>query len=117
MAQNHRFWRSVNNFIPLVAWLDNYPKHINLSDKHGIIEVPYSHTNYFFHRDVLKDLSMPYFEENLKANGIERENMDRAFTEKIVVAGHKLFINLDMVVGHVANISITKNFYKRWNSL
>lgn len=106
-----------NGFIPLVNWLDYYPKHTDLSDKQGIIEVPYSHTNYFFHRDVLKNLPKPYFEEKLTNQGLGRKNMDRAFTEKIVAAGHKLYVNLDMVVSHIANISIDKEFYDRWHKI
>lgn len=104
-----------NDFIPLVNWLDKFPEHPDVYNMSGIIEVPYSHTNGFFHRDVLKDLPRPYFEEKLIKEGLGRENMDRAFTEKITKAGHKLYVNLDMVVKHITTIGVGKEFYKRWH--
>lgn len=104
-----------NGFIPLVNWLESFPEHTDISGMQGIIEAPYSHTNYFFHRDVLKNIPKPFFEEVLKGDGFERENMDCAFMKKVASAGHKIYVNLDMVVGHIANVSVDQKFYNKFH--
>jgi len=35
--------------------------------------------------------------------------------DKIVAAGYKIYINFDVVVKHIAEIPVTREFYETWN--
>lgn len=105
---------SAGNFLPLINWADKEP--YDLRGKTGIIEVPYLHTNCFFHRKALEALAPPYYEANLSSDGLKRANhVDITFMKKFVMAGFKIYANLDVVVNHIAEVPVDRETYERWN--
>lgn len=104
------------NFLPLVNWLDSR-EHYDIMGKTGIEEVPYLHTNCFFHREVLESIPRPWYEVQITDDGLKRENhIDATFMKKIPKAGFKIYINYDMVVEHLAEVPISREVYERWNN-
>lgn len=104
-----------SNFTPLVNWLDS-KEHFDIKGKAGIVEVPYLHTNCFFHREVLEKIPRPWYEVQMTPDGMGRANhIDATFMRKIPAAGFHIFLNYDVVVKHIAEVPIGREEYERWN--
>jgi hypothetical protein len=91
--------------IPLAfAWVEGMNLHrMNLDNMTGLVEIPYSHTNLFYRREVLEEIPPPWYEAHLEPNGLERQNhVDFSFLRKIHQAGFKVMIDLDVEVKHMA---------------
>jgi hypothetical protein len=102
-------------FMPLVNWAEGR-EHFDLSTHRGIIEVPYLHSNCFFHRSALAAIKPPHYEAYLSDNGLKRKNhVDITFMKKFPAAGFPIFVNLDVVVEHLAEVAVSKEFYDTWN--
>ena len=87
-----------------------------LDFKMGIMELPYLHTNCFFNRYTLEALKPPYYEAFLSDDGLSRENhVDFTFMNKFKEKGFKIYINFDVVVQHIAQVGISRNFHETWN--
>jgi len=107
-------WPS-GDFLPLVNWAEG--ERFDLKGKSGIMEVPYYHTNCFFHREVLESIRPPYYEAHLSEDGLKRLNhVDITFMKKFITAGYKIYANLDVVVNHLAELQVDRTAYERWNS-
>jgi len=111
-----------SGFMPLCFEKDNNEPFARrgkaFDGKTGIKQLPYLHTNCFYNRHVLESLKPPYYEAYLNENGLGRANhVDYTFMRKIVDNGHKIFINFDMVVAHIAEVPIWRYNYERWNRL
>lgn len=94
----------VNDYMPLLfSWYSGlHLKKLDISDKTGVIEVPFPHTNLFYHREVLEKIPAPWYEAYLREDGLERKNhVDLDFISKIHKAGYKTYIDLDTIVGHM----------------
>lgn len=77
-------------------------KKMDLSDKTGIIEAPYAHTNLFYAREVLEKVLPPWYEAYATESGLDRKNhVDYTFLDKIKSAGYPIYIDLSTVVGHM----------------
>ena len=91
-----------NGFIPLA--FKKYLPHLvpmDLQGLTGVIEIPYPHTNLFYHREVLEKIERPWYEAHLSHNGLDRDNhVDFSFINKIHKVGYKVMIDLNCVVGH-----------------
>lgn len=89
----------------------------DMAEKIGIVEVPYAHTNLFYHREVLEAIKPPWYEAYLTEDGLNRANhVDFTFIQKLKDAGYKIYIDLDMVVEHRAEVGINKEFYQKWHN-
>lgn len=107
-------WPS-QNFLPLVNWAEG--EVFDVTNNSGIIEVPYYHTNCFFHREALEAVVPPHYEFHISEDGLKRgRHTDIDFMSKIRMAGFKLYANLDVVVSHIAEVHVNKANYERWNS-
>jgi len=74
---------------------------MDLSDKTGIVEVKYAHTNMFYAREVLEKIPKPWYEAFLSEDGLSRANhVDYDFIDKVHDAGYDTYVDLSMVVGH-----------------
>lgn len=105
----------VGDFAPLINWADGNG-HFDLTGKSGIVEVPYLHSNCFFHRDALAALTPPYYEAYLSDDGMKRKNhVDITFMSKFPAAGFPVYVNLDVVVEHLAEVAVSKEFYDTWH--
>jgi len=105
-----------SNFVPLCFEEKDGVRVKAFDNKTGIMELPYLHTNSFYNRYVLEALEPPYYEAELDETGLERGNhVDHTFMDKIVAAGYKIYINFDVVVKHIAEIPVTREFYETWN--
>jgi len=108
-------WKQ-NNFMPLAFSEYDYPKlmPMDLTGKTGIVDIPYSHTNLFYHREVLEKVPPPWYEAKLTQDGLDRANhVDYDFLNKIKNAGYPIYIDLDTVVRHMTIQSVGKNLYAR----
>lgn len=109
-----------NNFMPLAFERINYPVSMtpmDLSNLSGIVEIPYAHTNLFYHREVIEKLSPPWYEAYQRQDGSGRANhVDFDFISKIHKAGYKIHIDLDCVVGHQYTSYVGRRFHEKWNS-
>ncbi len=92
-----------NNHMPLAfsshngAELRKFP----LTGKTGIIDIPYSHTNLFYSREVLEKIPPPWYEAHQADDGLGRKNhVDFTFLDKIKAAGYPIYIDLDTKVAH-----------------
>ena len=105
------------DFMPLVNWMEGGQKnHYDITGKTGILEVPYLHTNCFFHREVLEKIPKPWYEAQATADGLSRAiHVDASFMKKIPKIGYKIYVNFDVVVEHIANVPISREIYERWN--
>jgi hypothetical protein len=99
-----------NNHMPLAfvshskAALQKFP----LAGKTGIIDIPYSHTNLFYSREVLEKIPPPWYEAYQADDGLSRNNhVDFTFLDKIKAAGYPIYIYLDTKVGHQCTEYIT----------
>jgi hypothetical protein len=99
-------WRQ-NKFMPLAfSEFENADtgvrlKPVDIEGKDGVIEVPYSHTNLLYSREVLEKIDRPWYEAYLSYDGLSRQNhVDYSFTNKIRKAGYNIMINVDCIVGH-----------------
>ena len=104
-----------SNFTPLVNWLGD-KEHYDIKGKTGIVEVPYLHTNCFFHREVWEKIPRPWYEVTMTPDGMGRANhIDADVMKKIPKAGYKIHLNYDVVVKHIAEVPIGREEYERWN--
>ena len=97
-------WKQ-NKFMPLAfSEVDGMMlTKMDISGKKGVIEIPFPHTNLFYHRDVLEKIPAPWYEADLSDDGLDRKNhVDFSFIKKIHDAGYKVMIDLDCKVGHMA---------------
>jgi len=102
------------NFLPLVNWAEG--EVFDVKSASGIMEVPYYHTNCFFHREALEAVEPPYYEFHMDPSGLKRSRHgDIDVMMKFVKAGYKIYANLDVVVSHLAEVPIDKEAYERWN--
>lgn len=106
-----------NGFFPLVfedADIDNFTlKPMDITGKHGIIEVPYCHANVFLAREVVEKLPFPPYLGDLNPNGLEKaQHADFRFNELIREAGYKLYVNLDVVAEHIVEIPMSTVVYR-----
>lgn len=95
-----------NNYFPLAfndVNFNNFPTCLmDISQLHGVVEIPYPHTNLFYHREVIEKLVPPWYQAYFTDDGLNRLNhVDYTFIEKIHKAGYKIMIDLDCVVGHM----------------
>ena len=82
----------------------------------GIRELPYLHTNCFYNRYVLEALVQPWYEAHFSDDGLKRANhVDYTFMQKFTDLGYKIYINFDVVVEHLAQVSLSRKFYEQWN--
>jgi len=73
----------------------------NIEGKTGIQEVPYTHTNNFYAREVLEKIPQPWYEARLADDGLNRGNhVDYTFLDKIKAVGYPIYLNLDVEVLH-----------------
>lgn len=108
-----------NGFIPLAFENKEYGKlrRYELGGKTGIIDIPYSHTNLFYSREVLEKIPMPCYEAHLSADGLDRANhVDYQFLDKIKKAGYPIYINMGCVVKHIAFIGIGIKHFNIWQT-
>ena len=92
-----------NDFIPLAFVFHEGEKvyAFDVSDKTGVCEVPFAHTNLFYSREVLEAIEKPWYEANLSEDGLWRKNhVDFTFLDKIKKAGYPIYIDFSIVVGH-----------------
>lgn len=102
-----------SKFVPLV-WEQPARKTVA---KTGIEEVPFLHSNCFFHREVLEAISPPWFDVAITRDGLNKTfHGDRHFMGKVPEAGYKIYVNYDVVVKHLAEIEIDRDIYERWNN-
>jgi hypothetical protein len=105
----------LGDFVPLINWADGNG-HFDFSNKSGIIEVPYLHSNCFFSRAALAALKPPYYEAYMTDDGMKRKNhVDITFMRKFPAAGFPVHVNLDVVVEHLAEVAVSKEFYDTWH--
>jgi len=91
----------------LGSWLD-------VSDRLGIESYPYTHTNNFYRRDVLEGIQPPWYEAHLSEDGLSRANhVDFDFLDKIKASGQECWLNHDVVVKHIADCEVDREFYER----
>jgi hypothetical protein len=109
-----------NKFMPLCFEEDkNEPvchRGAPFDNRTGILEVEFLHTNCFFNRYAIEAVDPPWYEAYLAEDGLERRNhVDFDFMQKFRDKGFKIYVNFDMVVKHIAQIGIDREFYERWN--
>jgi len=82
----------------------------------GIIEVPISHNNHFFAREVLEAIPPPWCFTAFTEDGLGKAfHQDGWQMKKVVEAGYKVYINCDVVVKHIAEVEIDREFYAQWH--
>ena len=86
-------------------------------NKTGIMELPYLHTNCFYNRYALEAIPKPWYEAHATPDGLARANhVDYTFMSKFTAAGFKIYINFDMVVPHLAQVAVTREFHEIYNA-
>ena len=106
-------WRH-NDFMALA--FDKGEPLTPMENLEGIVEVPYSHTNLFYAREVLEKIQPPWYEAYATQQGTGRANhVDYSFLNKIHKAGYPIYIDTDMVVEHITIQSVDKELHDRWN--
>jgi len=108
------------DFMPLVNWYDQEHKsllpHFELKGKSGIWKVPYLHTNCFFHREAIEAVPQPHYEVHVRGDGLAKDNhVDITFMQKFVAAGYDIYVNLDVVVEHIAEVPVSREVHEIWN--
>lgn len=99
-----------SGYMPLV--FNKARRVVDVSKKSGIEEVPYLHNNCFFTREVLEAIDPPYCKVELTENGLDKAfHQDRWQMKKVVEAGYKIYVNYDMVVKHIVEVEIDREFY------
>jgi len=89
----------------------------DISKMSGIIEVPFCHANLFLAREVIEKISFPPHEGTLSADGLIRANHpDFLLNKKIHDAGYKIYVNLDVVVKHIAKLYVTPEVHRKWHN-
>jgi len=82
----------------------------------SIVDVPYSHTNLIYAREVLEKIPRPWYEAYATDDGLGRKNhVDYTFLDKIRNAGYPIYIHTGVVVGHLATQPIDQEFYDTWH--
>lgn len=85
--------------------------------KSGIMQLPYLHTNCFYNRYVFDGVEPPWYQAWLSSDGLERANhVDYTFMNRFTRAGFKIYINFDVVVQHIAEIGISREFQETYNA-
>ena len=83
----------------------------------GIEEVPYPHSNLFYVRESLENITPPWYENKFSSDGKMRlEGGDHAFVEKIREQGFKLYINTDVLVQHLVMAHVDTRLHKIWEA-
>jgi G:T-mismatch repair DNA endonuclease (very short patch repair protein) len=97
--------------MPLVFPLS---KETDISTYSGIKEVPYLHNNCFFAREVLEAIPVPHCNMVLREDGLGKEfHQDRWQMEKVVEAGYKIYVNYDVVVKHIVEVEVGREFHSQ----
>ncbi len=107
-----------SKFMPLAFKAHDYPNlsRFDITGKKGVHEIPYTHTNNFYAREVLHGLKGPPYEAFLSPNGLDRANhVDFTFLDKIKKRGFPIYCNLDVVVEHLVTVPISKEIHDIWN--
>jgi hypothetical protein len=109
-----------NDYLPLAFEDYNFEdgtfRLFDILDKKGVVEVPYSHTNLFYAREVLESILPPWYEAHATEDGCARANhVDYTFLDKIKGAGYPVHINPKVVVKHLATEPVSREFYERWH--
>lgn len=82
----------------------------------GVQQVPYSHTNLFYAREALEGLTRPWYEAHLSEDGLGRANhVDYTFLDKLKKNGYPAYINMDVVVQHITECGVDKEFHDKWH--
>lgn len=85
--------------------------------KSGIMQLPYLHTNCFYNRYALEAIPPPWYQAFATSDGLERANhVDYTFMSKFTQAGFKIHINFDMVVQHIAEVPVSRQFHEVYNT-
>ena len=109
-----------NDYMPLafdVADIDNFlASKMDITGKRGIIEVQYCHSQLFMAREVMEKLPSPPYPGGLSADGLQKiRHSDGFLNQNIRKAGYKIHLNLDMVVKHIAETPVDREFFEMWN--
>ena len=109
-----------NRFMPLLIkqhYMGKLVKHIP-EKWTGIQEIPYTHTNLFYAREVLEAISSirPWYDPHIRPDGLERMNhLDYTFLDKIKRAGYKIYTNFDVVIEHLTVLPVSKEVFLKFN--
>jgi hypothetical protein len=106
-----------NGFMPLLFdSIENGRLEKWHGEMNGVQQVPYSHTNLFYAREALESVPKPWYEAYMTEDGLGRANhVDFTFLDKLKNNGYPIYINMDVVVQHIAEIGIDREFYERWH--
>jgi len=109
-----------DGFMPLVfsdADVDKFTcRPMDITGKHGIIEVPYCHANLFMAREVVEKIDGPPYPEVLADNGLQvKQHADFLFNDKIREAGYKIHVNLDVEVEHLVEFPMNRKRWEKWH--
>lgn len=100
-----------NGFLSLACTDKNdvLGSNVDLLNMRGIHEIPYTHANNFYAREVFENVKPPWFERELSEDGTHYANhVDYDFLDKIKDAGYRIMANCDVVVGHLVYIPLTR---------
>jgi len=109
-----------NGFMPLVfseADIDKFTcLPINITGKHGIIEVQYCHANIFMAREVVEKIEWPPYPGLLSDDGLgKKQHADFLFNDKIRQAGYKIYVNLDVEAEHLVEFPMNRKRWEKWH--
>jgi hypothetical protein len=109
-----------NGFMPLAFSDANINRFtcvpIDISDKQGVIEVKYCHSNIFLAREVAEKIEWPPYPGMLSDDGLQKkQHADFLFNDKIREAGYKLYVNLDVEVEHVVEFPMNRKRWEKWH--
>lgn len=109
-----------NGFMPLVfsdADIDKFVcSPIDITGKHGIIEVKYCHANIFLDREVAEKIEWPPYPGLLSDDGLQKkQHADFLFNDKIRQAGYKIYVNLDVEVEHIVEFPMNRKRHEKWH--
>lgn len=98
----HNKWRK-SGYRPLMFQENDFPFLAeSIIDASGISDVPYSHTNLFYAREVLENIKPPWYVAEYTYDGTKRSSdSDFGFLDKVKTAGYKLYINTTVEVKHL----------------
>jgi len=111
-------WRS-RAYVPLMFEDNLFPyMPTPMTGYSGIVEVPYPHTNLFYAREVLENITPPWYDKMYNDIGTTRKNdMDFYFLDKIKAQGYKLYINTAVEVEHLVLEGVNTRLHNRWHRL
>lgn len=98
---------------------------LNINNRHasdidiengGLIEVDATGTGcLLINLSVLKDIPYPWFEMTMGENGPVGE--DIGFCRKAKKAGHKIYVDCDVNIGHLATMQVNEVIYNLWKKI